>query len=364
MREWLLTGPRRLEAYDYEDPPLVANEVRVRALVTGVKRGTELTLYRGIGPFHSKRFDPVYRLMRDDATSPPYPRALGAWGVGEVVAAGSAVTRYRPGDRVHGNFRHRPTLTFALDEAGERVGSIGGASLRPLPPALDPTTALFCDPAMFALSAVHDGQIKIGDAVAVFGLGAIGLLAVQCARQQGAYPVIAVDPIPERLALARAYGATLTLGPEVADPGLAIKEATPRRGVDVALEISGAYAALQQAIRCVQPGGTVVTLGYYPGSGGEALRLGEEWHHNRVQLLSSMIVWGNAHRAAPLWDERRVIDTVERLLAGGALRTAEMVTQRLPYSRAPEAYALLDHHPEQAIKIVLEYDEAAVSGES
>ena len=226
------------------------------------------------------------------------------------------MTRYRVGDRVHGNSRHRPTVTYALDAHGERIGRVGGANLRPLPPDLDPTTALFCDPAMFALSAVHDARIKVGDAVAVFGMGAIGLLAVQCAKLQGADPLIAVDLVPERLALATEYGATHTLGPEVADAGLAIKDLTPPAGVDVALEITG---SLRRA-----PGGdplgaeraaTVVTLGFYPSGGGEALRLGEEWHHNRVQLLSSMIVWGNAHRCAPLWDERRVVDTVERLLA-------------------------------------------------
>jgi threonine dehydrogenase-like Zn-dependent dehydrogenase len=255
---------------------------------------------------------------------------------------------------VHGNSRHRPTNTYALGADGERVGPVGGGSLRPLPPDLDPVTALFCDPAMFALSAVHDAQIKVGDAVAIFGMGAIGLLAVQCARLQGADPLIAVDPIPERLALARAYGATHAVG-EAAEAGFAIKEMTGRRGVDVALEISGSYAALHEAIRAVQPGGTVVTLGYYPSTGGEALRLGEEWHHNRVQLLSSMIVWGNAHRAAPLWDERRVVDTVERLLRLGQLRVAEMVSARLPYARAPEAYERFDRHPESHIKIVLDY---------
>lgn len=356
MREWLLTGPRQLESAEYDDPPLAANEVRVRTIVSGVKRGTEMTLYRGVGPMHSKTFDLGRRAMVETAGGPPaYPRGLGSWGVGEVVAVGAAAPRYRVGDRVHGNFRHRPTITFPLDERGERVGHVGGATLRPLPADLDPTAALFCDPAMFALSAVHDAQIKVGDAVAVFGMGAIGLVAVQCAKLQGADPLIAVDPIAERLALAEAYGATHTLGGEVADPGLAIKELTPRRGVDVALEISGYYPALQAAIRSVQAGGTVVTLGYYPSSGGEALRLGEEWHHNRVQLLSSMIVWGNAHRSAPLWDEGRVVETVERLLARGALRWREMVTQRLPYDRAPEAYELYDRHPDRAIKIVLDY---------
>ncbi|MCC6626555.1 MAG: zinc-binding dehydrogenase [Chloroflexi bacterium] len=356
MREWLLTGPRRLELVEYDDPPLADNEVRVRSLVTGVKRGTEMTLYRGVGPMHTKTFDLDRRAMVETTGGPPpYPRGLGSWGVGEVIAVGRAVTRYRAGDLVHGNSRHRPTVTYALDAAGERIGPVGGRHLRPLPPGLDPVTALFCDPAMFALSAVHDARIKVGDAVAVFGMGAIGLLAVQSARLQGADPIIAVDLVPERLALATTYGATHVLGPDVADPGLAIKEMTPRAGVDVALEISGSYAALQAAIRSVQAGGTVVTLGYYPGTGGEALRLGEEWHHNRVQLLSSMIVWGNAHRDAPLWDETRVVDTVERLLQRGTLRVSEMVTQRLPYARAPEAYALYDEHPDQAIKIVLEY---------
>lgn len=355
MREWLLTGPRRLEAREYADPPLADNEIRVRSLVTGVKRGTELTLYRGVGPFHSKGFDPDYRVMREGASGPAYPRALGSWGVGEVIEVGRGVTRYRPGDLVHGNSRHRPTVTLALDEAGNRAGLLGGATLRPLPDGLDPAAALFCDPAMFALSAVHDAQIKVGDTVAVFGMGAIGLLAVQLARLQGADPVIAIDPIPARLALAERCGASIAIDPTSVDAGLTIKERTPRRGADVALEISGVYPALQQAIRSVQAGGTVVTLGYYPGSGGEALRLGEEWHHNRVQMLSSMIVWGNAHRSAPLWDEARVVDTVERLLLLGALRVTEMITQRLPYERAPEAYALLDRHPDQAIKIVLEY---------
>ena len=360
MREWLLTGPRQLELVEYEDPPLAPNEIRVRAIVTGVKRGTELTLFRGVGPFASKTFDLAWRVMREPTDAPaataPYPRRLGAWGVGEVVAVGSAVTRYRPGDRVHGNMRHRPTMTYVLDEAGAVIGPTVGGILRPLPPDLDPVAALCCDPAMFALSAVHDGQIKVGDTVAVFGMGAIGLLAVQCARLQGADPIVAVDLVPERLALAREYGATITIDAGAADVGLAIKQATPRRGADVALEISGSYAALQQAIRCVQQAGTDVTLGYYPSLGGEALRLGEEWHHNRVQLLSSMIVWDNAHRAAPLWDVHRVVDTVERLLASGRLRVAELFTQRLPYERASEAYDLLDQHPDQAIKIVLEYE--------
>jgi threonine dehydrogenase-like Zn-dependent dehydrogenase len=350
----VLTGPRRLELIPYTEPALADDEIRLRAIVTGVKRGTELLAYRGTGPAAGRALDAEYRLFRP-SDRPAYPRGLGAWGVAEVVEVGRRVRRYRVGDRVHGNLRHRPTEVVALDEGGERVRRSTGNTLRPLPPGLDPVAALFCDPAMFALAAVHDARIKVGDAVAIFGMGVIGLVAVQLARLQGADPLVAVDPIADRLALARAYGATATVGADNDDPGLAIKEMTGRRGADVALEISGNHAALQAAIRCAQTGGTVVTLGFYPSTGGEALRLGEEWHHNRVQLLSSLISRGNAHRAAPLWDERRVVDTVERLLTDGRVRTAAMVTHRLPYARAPEAYDLYDRQPERAIKIVLEY---------
>jgi NADPH:quinone reductase-like Zn-dependent oxidoreductase len=135
MREWLLTGPRQLKYVAYEDPPLADNEVRVRSIVTGVKRGTEMTLYRGVGPMHSKTFDLTRRAMVEaTGGAPPYPRGLGSWGVGEIIAVGRAVTRYRAGDLVHGNSRHRPTVTYALDAAGDRIGHVGGRHLRRLPP--------------------------------------------------------------------------------------------------------------------------------------------------------------------------------------------------------------------------------------
>ena len=121
---------------------------------------------------------------------------------------------------------------------------------------------VFTDPARFALAAIHDAEIKLGDRVAVFGLGAIGMLAMQMARLDGAAQVIVVDPIPERLELARQLGADLAINPEDQDAGMAIKQATGGRGVDVALEISGAYASLQQAIRGVHKEGLVVTASY------------------------------------------------------------------------------------------------------
>ncbi len=340
--EYVLAGPYRIEYRSYEEPPLGPHEVRVRTIVSGMKRGTELTLYRGTAPMHAQRFDLTYRVFLPEPPERRYPMWLGSWGVGEVVEIGAAVTRFRPGDRVHGPMRHRPTNVFPEDR------------LRPLPPGLDPLAALCTDPAEFALTAVHDAGLRIGDRVAVFGLGAIGLLVVQLVRLAGARQVIAVDPVARRRALAGTFGADVTLDPTAEDAGLAIKKLTGK-GVDVAIEASGVTAALHQAIRATHLGGEVVTLGYYP-DGAPDLRLGEEWHHNRITLHSSMIAWGCPHRAYPRWDEARVLETVEELLCQGRLRTDGLITHHFPYREAPAAYQLLDTRPDEVIKVALHYE--------
>lgn len=191
--------------------------------------------------------------------------------------------------------------------------------------------------------------------MAVFGLGAIGLLAVQMARLNGATRIYAVDLIATRRELALRYGADVALDPAQIDVGLEIKRAAKNKGVDAALEITGAYAALQQqAIRCVQVGGLVVAASYYRGN-ASALSLGAEWHHNRPTLISSMAVWGCPHRSHPLWDLDRLEDSAINLLAQGLVSTEGMVTHRVAYGDAPRAYELIAAHPEEAIKVVLTY---------
>jgi threonine dehydrogenase-like Zn-dependent dehydrogenase len=84
-------------------------------------------------------------------------------------------------------------------------------------------SAVCLDPAEFAFAAVRDGHVRIGDAVAVSGMGAIGLMVVQLARLAGASQVIAIDPLPSRRAIAEQLGATATLDPRACDVGLTLK---------------------------------------------------------------------------------------------------------------------------------------------
>jgi len=345
VKEFVVVAERTIAFRDYEEPPLKPNEVRVRSIVSGIKHGTEMALYRGKTPFLSGAFDLETRLFvpREEGSS-FYPVTLGSWLAGEVIEVGSEVTRFKVGDRVHGGLPHRPTNV------------VEESRLFPLPEGMKPETAIFTDPTIFALVAVHDAQVKVGDNVAIFGMGALGLLAVQIARLNGAETVFAVDTLPSRLELARQFGADAVFNAREVDPAVEIKNLTGGKGVDVAIEISGAYSALQSAIRSVHFAGLIVAASYYSGS--EEIQLGAEWHHNRPTLRSSMPVWGMPHRCYPMWDLARVQRTAIRLLESGRLTTDPMISKRFPYSQAAEAYRFIDEHPDQTIKTFLDYEEA------
>ena len=117
--------------------------------------------------------------------------------VGEVTEIGADVTEFEVGDRVfrHSSFREENVWT--------------AAGVRKLPDGVPWQAAVCLDPTDFALGAVRDGHIRIGDAVAVFGLGGIGLMALQLAKLAGAHPVIGVDPLELRRNVALECGADM-----------------------------------------------------------------------------------------------------------------------------------------------------------
>jgi len=346
--ELLLVGPRDVRLITYEETRLHPDEIRATAILSGISHGTELNLYRGTSPFHDKQFDPNLRLFVPVSESVMYPARLGYEWVGRVTEVGSAVSGLVPGDLIHLPFGHRATH-IARPTERTMIGDIV-----PLPSSLDLDSAVILALAGVALQAVHDAHIKVGDHVAIFGLGVIGLLAVQLARLNGALRVDAVDPLPRRRALAEAFGADRTLDPTTCDVAREIKSETAECGADVAIELSGSAAALHEAIRCVQVAGTVVAGGYYQ-DGAAPLRLGEEWHHNRITLVSSMGVWDCPHRDYPAWDRARIHATATHYLATGQIHSEGLISHRFPFARAAEAYALIDQHPDEVVKVVLTY---------
>jgi threonine dehydrogenase-like Zn-dependent dehydrogenase len=155
--------------------------------------------------------------------------------------------------------------------------------------------------------------------------------------------------------MAKRFGADVTINPVECEAGLAIKEANNGMGADVAIEISGEYAALQQALRSVQREGLVVTVSFYGDTTGR-VDLSSEWHHNRITLRSSMPVWGCSHRCYPMWDMARVERVAIGLLETRKLQVEPLVGARIPFERASEAYAMIDESPGDLVKVLLAYD--------
>jgi 2-desacetyl-2-hydroxyethyl bacteriochlorophyllide A dehydrogenase len=351
-RTLVLDGPRRLRLREQPSRPLRPGEVRLRARLSGISHGTELSLYRGTSAFSDRVFDRGLRafVAPHAGTVAAYPVTLGYEMVSEVVEVAPDVTEVKVGDLVHTGTPHQEETV--LDVAASLQATY---PLVRLPTDERPERALFISLAAVALQAVHDAEIKLGDAVSVHGLGAIGLLVVQMCQLEGIQNVLAVDPDPQRRKLAADLGATHVLDP-LDDPpvGLQVRELNGGAGMDVAIEVSGSDRGLQGALAAAGLGATVIAAGFYQG-GAANLRLGEEFHHNRLALLASMGGWGAPDRHAPLWNRRRVMGTAMRLLYTGRVSVDGLLGRRFPFDDAPAAYRWLDEHPQAAVKVALTY---------
>ncbi|MGW0804924.1 zinc-dependent alcohol dehydrogenase [Nonomuraea sp. NPDC002799] len=317
--------------------------MRVRTLYSGISAGTELTAYRGTNPYLTRKWDTERRLFVEGRTH-AYP--LTGWGyqeVGEVVEAAPDVADPPVGSLVWGIWGHRAEAVVPADKL---VGHV-------LPPGADPLLGVFARVGAIALNAVHAADVHLGDQIAVFGQGVIGLLATRLAVLSGAR-VVAADAIPERLALARGFGAAETF--DVASGSVAEFMRKRVEGADTVIELSGSHQGLHEAIRTVRKGGRVVAAGFYQGD-GVGLRLGEEFHHNQVQLVSSQI-GGVASWLAHRWDVERMQRTFMALVHDGQIDAGELISDVVPIERAAEAFDLLDKHQSQVLQLVFRFEES------
>jgi 2-desacetyl-2-hydroxyethyl bacteriochlorophyllide A dehydrogenase len=340
----VVNAPRELGYVPLDMPPLAPDQVRVRTLFSGVSAGTELSQYRGTNPFMHRRFDEASRLfVNADAPSWTYPvRNLGYEEVGEIIEVGSAVHELHLGQRVFGTWGHRTHHVATRDYAHDRL----------LPDAADPRIGIFSHIGAVALNGVHDAAIRVGDLVVVFGLGVPGQIVAQAARAAGA-TVIGVDPVRERREMALALGADRVLDPVAQSIAESIKAETAGRGADVCIEVSGASAALAEAIRTVAYASRVVAMGFFQGE-ARGLMLGEEFHHNRIELICSQIS-GVAPAASHRWSKLRLWQTAVRLQHEGRLNLLPLITHSAPFDEAPALFARLDAGEPGMLQTVLTF---------
>jgi 2-desacetyl-2-hydroxyethyl bacteriochlorophyllide A dehydrogenase len=326
------TAPRAAELREETVPAPGPGEVRVETLASAVSAGTELLVYRGEVPQDLPLDLPTLR------GSYAFPIKYGYAAVGVVLDVGLEVEHLFPGDPV---FVHHPHQEVFVVPATMPVR---------LPEGLDPLLGVFLANLETALNVVHDTPMHLGETAIVFGAGVVGLLVARLIRLAGAGTVLVVDPLERRRKLALAAGADDAVGPERVNGR--IMEVTGGRGADVAVEASGIGSALRASIGAVATEGTVVVASWY-GTKPVALDLGGHFHRGRVRLLSSQVGRSNPE-LAPRWDRARRTQTVLGLL--GRLNLEDLISHRLPFDRAPDAYPLLEERPEEAVQVVFTYE--------
>ena len=297
---------------------------------------------------------------------------VGHEPVGVIERLGSAVRGYREGQRaIAGAITPSGWSNACLcgcgaqDGAGTKHGwkPIGGwkfgnsidgcqaeyvlvpdamANLAPVPDGLTDEQVLMCPDIMSTgFGGAESGEIRIGDAVAVFAQGPIGLCATAGARLKGATTLIAVDRVPERLEMAKRLGATHVVDFSQENPVEAIRRITDGRGVDVAIEALGTQATFEAALRVLRPGGTLSSLGVYSTDltiplDAFAAGLGD---HRIVTTLCP----GGKERM------RRLMEVI----ASGRVDLGPLVTHRFSLDRIEEAYDLFSHQRDGVLKVAI-----------
>ena len=215
-------------------------------------------------------------------------------------------------------------------------------NLAAVPDSLTDEQVLMCPDIMSTgFSGAERGGIKIGDMVAVFAQGPIGLCATAGAKLLGASKIIAIDRLPERLDMARRLGADHVIDFSRTDPVEEILRLTDGRGVDVAIEALGTQATFEACLRVLRPGGTLSSLGVYSSDlsiplGAFAAGLG---NHTIVTTLCP----GGKERM------RRLMAVIE----SGRVDLGAMVTHRFKLDDIEAAYDLFSNQRDGVFKVAI-----------
>ena len=343
-RSLALAAPRQLVFEPLAVAPLEPSQVRIRTLFSGISAGTELSQYRATSPFMQRQWDDGFRRFREsDTPSWTFPvRNLGYEEVGEIVETGGEVKSLRVGDRIFGTWGHRTM----------HVWSEADAAARKVPPGADPRIGIFSHIGAVALNGAHDARIRMGDLVAVFGLGVPGHIVAQIARASGA-TVVGIDPVASRREMALALGIDRVLDPTATSVADTLKSETGGRGADICIEVSGAATALAEAMRTVAYASRVVAMGFFQGE-LRGIQLGDEFHHNRIELVSSQIS-GVAPEASHRWSKLRLWQTAVRLQHEGRLNLLPLITDLVPFADAPALFDRLDKGDPAILQSVLSF---------
>jgi 2-desacetyl-2-hydroxyethyl bacteriochlorophyllide A dehydrogenase len=342
MRAVTFQAPGEIRIEEKPDPQIEASDdALVRVEASGIC-GSDLHIFHGRVPVEQGF-------------------TIGHEFVGTVIEAGPDVERVGIGDRVLGCF-HTACATCASCLRGDyhrcehgrtfghgsKLGDLQGAqaelllvpranlTLRRVPEGMTDEVALFAGDVLgTGYHAVEHAGMRVGDTVAVLGLGPVGLCAVQAALAAGAARVFAIDSVEQRLEMAADFGAEAVHLTEQ-EPKRVVRDATGGSGVDVVVDAVGDPAPLELAISLARNAGTISGIGAYAGRG--EVPIGLAW------LKGLTLRLGLANVIAH-------VDRVLGLVEAGRLDPGPLVTHHMKLDEAAEAYRLYDNR--EALKIVL-----------
>lgn len=339
-RTLYFTAPYQILVEEERRPQPAAGQVLVQTVVSAISSGTELLIYRGQAPTDLAVDETIAAL----AGTFGFPLKYGYAAVGRVVACGAAVGEAWQGRLVFAFHPHESHFLAAPDD------------LYPVPASLSAEEAALLPNMETAVNFLMDGRPLIGERVVVFGQGIVGLLTTALLARCPLSRLLTLDRFALRRERSLALGAQASLDP--ADPDVLerveshLQGEAAGRGADLTYELSGSPEALEQAIAVTGFHGRIV-IGSWYGQKLAHLGLGGRFHRSRLRLISSQVST-IAPELTGRWDKWRRLQLAWQMVQ--QLRPASLITHRIPFARAAEAYALLDQRPGEAIQVLLTYE--------
>lgn len=344
-RKVVFTGKDKVEIEDFTVGRPKENEVSIKAVNSLISAGSETAVLTGthIG-FTDKNIGfpphPFYPFE-------PRGAAIGATGI--VTAVGKKVNELQPGNAVFGLMPH---VTHAIVS----VGAPGQKSAWKIPKERVYVRSCFTVLGTVALLGVKLANVKLGESVLIVGQGIVGQLALQLARLSGAAPVIVADLYGNRLDASATYGADYVINSKESDLEEEIRAITSGRGVNVVIEASGNPEVFPAALRVAGKLGRIVVLGSPRGKA--ILDLYTEIHRKGLSLIGAHGgLWPKDEEGSIYypWTKQWAIGYILNLLAEGSLQVDKLVTDRICFEKASEAYRKIIEFPEHTIATVFDY---------
>lgn len=335
------TKPCTVEIRQQQLPALDPDEVLVRTLYSAISAGTEMLVYQGQIPSGMALDAGLANLQHQQS----YPLQYGYASVGQIEQTGNRIASTWMGKKV---FAFQPHASHFISTPSQLVV---------LPDQIEPLAAVFLANMETAVNLVLDGNPRLGEKVVVLGQGIVGLLVTAVLAQFPLRQLHALDRISERRDRAITLGAHATC-----DPGSATELATLKQnleqeavggGADLIYELTGAPAAINLAIELCGYAARIIGGSWY-GTRTAELQLGGNFHRNRIQLISSQVST-IAPELTGRWDKARRFETAWQMIR--KIRPESLISHRIPFSSAAEAYQLLYRTPDQALQIVFEYQD-------